>query len=205
MMEENGSKKVLLSVLGVAILVVAVVGISFAAFNATKESDANTISTGTISMSYSEATNGIEILDALPTSDSNGMALNGDKNVFDFTVSTNASGTLNIPYEISITPVAATTGYTALADSQVKVYLTKGGTAVVGPTLISALDASEVDGRTGSKTLYTQTDSHTGTGEAVTSNYTLKMWIDNAVNVNDATGKEYRLKVNVDASVAPLN
>ena len=52
MMEESGSKKVLLSVLGVAILVVAVVGISFAAFSFTNTSDENSIQTGTITMSY---------------------------------------------------------------------------------------------------------------------------------------------------------
>ena len=41
MMEENGSKKVLLSVLGVAILVVAVVGVSFAFFTYSKEGEKN--------------------------------------------------------------------------------------------------------------------------------------------------------------------
>ena len=53
MMEENNSKKVLLSVLGVAILVVAVVGVSFAAFSFANTSDkANQIQVGTITMSF---------------------------------------------------------------------------------------------------------------------------------------------------------
>ena len=66
--KDNSSKQILLSVLWVAILVVAVVGVSFAAFTftgtGTKE---NRISTGTISMTYSEDTNGIFITNALPT------------------------------------------------------------------------------------------------------------------------------------------
>jgi len=61
-MEENNSRKVLLSVLGVAILLVAVVGISFAAYTFTDQSDeANTINTGTITMSYTEPENGIKL------------------------------------------------------------------------------------------------------------------------------------------------
>lgn len=69
-MEENNSKKVLLSVLGVAILVVAVVGVSFAAFSfANTPSANNSITTGTITMSFSEETAGISITNADPVAD----------------------------------------------------------------------------------------------------------------------------------------
>ena len=210
MMEENGSKKVLLSVLGVAILVVAVVGISFAAFSYTGGSTGtNSIATGTITMSYSEPTNGILLEDALPMSDDTGKALTGEGNVFAFTVSTKASGTLDIPYEINVTPVSITTSddVAALTASQVKIYLTKDGVDAVTPRLISTLTASTVTGRDTSLVLYSTTDNHTGTDTAITSNYVLRMWIDNTVSVADISDKtyEYRLKVNVDSTVAPLS
>lgn len=48
MEQSNQSKKVLLSVIGVAILVVAVVGVSFAFFNYTRTGSANTVQTGHI-------------------------------------------------------------------------------------------------------------------------------------------------------------
>jgi hypothetical protein len=48
MNQTNSSKQVLLSVIGVAILVVAVVGVSFAFFNYTRTGEANTVRTGTI-------------------------------------------------------------------------------------------------------------------------------------------------------------
>lgn len=48
MSNSNSSKQILLSVIGVAILVVAVVGVSFAFFNYTRTGAANTVSTGTI-------------------------------------------------------------------------------------------------------------------------------------------------------------
>ena len=49
MNQTNSSKQVLLSVIGVAILVVAVVGVSFAFFNYTRTGENNTITTGQIS------------------------------------------------------------------------------------------------------------------------------------------------------------
>ena len=48
MEQSNQSKRVLLSVIGVAILVVAVVGVSFAFFNYTRTGAQNTIATGSI-------------------------------------------------------------------------------------------------------------------------------------------------------------
>ena len=86
-MKDNNSKQILLSVLGVAILVVAVVGVSFAAFSYSKTGEkVNTITTGTITMSYSETTNGINLTNALPMTDGVGKALKDENQYFDFTV-----------------------------------------------------------------------------------------------------------------------
>ena len=72
----NSSKQILISILGVAILIVAVVGISFAAFTYAKTgTTTNTITTGTITMSYTEPTNGINLTDALPITDDAGKGL----------------------------------------------------------------------------------------------------------------------------------
>lgn len=198
-MKDNGQKKVLLSVLGVAILVVAVIGISFAAYNATINSDENRITTGTIMVSYTEPTNAINITDAMPLSDAAGKALSGQNKTFDFTVSTQATNALTVPYTISLTKVAEST----LADNEVKVHLTKGGTEVLAPTLVSAL--ADNAGRVGSKTLYSDQDVFAGTGEAAkTTNYSLRMWVDEKVEVDATTSKTYKAKVNVDSTVTPI-
>ena len=60
MSNSNSSKQVLLSVIGVAILVVAVVGVSFAFFNYTRTGTPNTIRTGTISFSTTQSTINVE-------------------------------------------------------------------------------------------------------------------------------------------------
>ena len=55
MNQSNSSKQVLLSVIGVAILVVAVVGVSFAFFNYTRSGQENTVQTGKIWFNSTQA------------------------------------------------------------------------------------------------------------------------------------------------------
>lgn len=199
-MKENSQKKVLLSVLGVAILVVAVIGISFAAYTTTFDTGENSISTGTIMVSYTESDNAINITNALPIDDATGKALTGEGNTFDFTVSTQATNALTVPYTITLTPV--TVADNALANNQVKVYLTKDGTQVLAPTLVSGLTAA-TGTRTGSFVLHTDKDVYTKTGEAAkSSSYVLRMWVDK--NVTASQGLTYKAKVNVDSSVTPI-
>ncbi len=212
-MKDNNQKKMLLSVLGVAILVVAVIGISFAAYNTVFESSANTVTTGTVMVSYTEPTSAINVTNAMPMDDSDGKAQTGT-GVFEFTVSTKADNALTVPYEINLTKVESSvaegqTGYYAsMADNQVKAYLTKAGTAVsetgTDGTLVSALTASTT--RNGAKVLHSDSDVFTTTGEnAKTTTYALRLWIAKTVNYSDVTGKEYHAKVNVDSHVNPIS
>lgn len=200
---QDNQKKMLLSILGVAVLVVAVIGISFAAYSATFDTAENSVSTGTIMVSYTEPSNAINITDAMPLSDADGIAQTGSGKSFDFTVSTQASSDLTVPYEISLTKVSVAASQ-ALLDSEVKVYLTKDGTAVVNPTLISDLTNSTV--RSGSKLLYNTQDVFSSSStSAKTTNYVLKMWINKTVTIDAETSKEYHAKVNVDSSVSPVS
>lgn len=218
-MKENSQKKVLLSVLGVAILVVAVIGISFAAYSTVFTSDANTVTTGTVMVSYNEPSNAILVEDAMPMSDADGKAQT-NRGKFDFTVSTKADNALRVPYEISLTKVelACTSTepktpegcFDSMADNQVKAYLEKENAYVAetgeNGTLISALGATNIrPAAQGAKLLHAETDTFTTTGEAAkTTNYTLRLWIDKAVDYDAVSGKEYHAKVNVDSHVDPI-
>ena len=64
-MNNNSSKQILLSVIGVAILVVAVVGVSFAFFSYVRTGNANTIETGTIVFSASDTN--LKLTNVFPT------------------------------------------------------------------------------------------------------------------------------------------
>ena len=205
MNNNNSSKQILLSVLGVAILVVAVVGISFAAFSYSKTGEvSNTITTGTITMTYTEPTNGISLTDALPITDDAGKALKGDGKTFDFTVGATVAGTTTINYVITAVKDATSD----LPDTGVKVYLTSTSgeteTAVLGPKLVSQLDKTVAGNDAGAPA--DQYVLKTGTYKATgTDNYRLRMWVDsnygqqtgNANTTEFAAQHKYILKVNV--------
>ena len=196
MKDDNNSKQVLLSVLGVAILVVAVVGVSFAAFSFSKTGNVtNTITTGTISMSYSEPENGITLTNALPMNDETGKALEGTNNTFDFTVTATISGSGETTINYAIT--AVTTPATSLNDDYVKVYLTDmdaSDTEILEPTVVSSLGKTTSDA-SGSPNRQYMLES--GTFKSTTTkNYRLRMWVADNFSVGQSS-ETYTLKVNV--------
>ena len=222
MMEENNSKKVLLSVLGVAILVVAVVGVSFAASSyANTPNEANQINVGTITMSYSEAEAGISITDAKPTADATAKEDKTSGHYFDFTVTRKTDATVKVPYEISVIPGAAGSEETLMPTKNVKVYLTKvngeSETQVVAPTTLDTIiidsNKSTLDPGTTKYVLYTVADATGAVYTGAAETYRLRMWIDENTQftpngsgdtLNSTLKYSYRLTVNVDAAVKPL-
>ncbi len=201
-MKDNNSKQVLLSVLGVAILVVAVVGVSFAAFSYSQTGSAvNTITTGTISLTYNNPTNGINLTNALPMTDAVGKALNEEDQYFDFTVSANIKGTATINYAITATKEEDST----IPDNGVKVYLTDMGSSdtplsdYTTPKKVSALTttSSDVSGApNGQYVLYSGTFNST-----VTNQYRLRMWVADDYSA-PAESQTYKLRVNVYGTAA---
>lgn len=197
-MKDNSSKQILLSVLGVAILVVAVVGVSFAVFSYTGNGTVeNKITTGTLSMTYTEDTNGISISNAMPMTDEAGKVLAGEDEKFDFTVASSISGTATINYEIAATKQDDST----LGDSDVRLYLEKkSGDAysqVMAPAAYTGESAAtDLGTPAGSMLLYS--GSHT---TSTTDNFRLRMWMANTATV-DGTSKTFTVKVNVYGKAA---
>ena len=184
------SKQILISILGVIILIVAVIGISFAAFTYSQAgTKVNTITIGKITMNYTEATNGITLNDALPMTDATGKALTGSGNTFDFTVNANiqGSGTTTINYLITITEVTTT-----FANTGIKVYLT--------PTKVSELPTTQSSNTagapTGQRILKTGTVIATNTTVDQTTKYRLRMWVADDFSDSSKSGT-YAIKVNV--------
>ncbi len=199
-MKDNNSKQILLSVLGVAILVVAVVGVSFAAFSYSKTgTKVNTITTGTITMNYVEAENAINLTNALPMTDAVGKALADENQYFDFTVSANITGTTTINYAITATKEDST-----LPDTAVKVYLTDmdsdADEEILAPTKISELTTTTAGETSGAPE--GQYELTTGTFSATSSHdYRLRMWVADDYSVTGSAAT-YKLKVNVYGAAA---
>ena len=104
------------------IMVLAIIGVSYAAFNFQGlGSEVNTITTGAITMTYTESDNTIGLNGALPTTDKTGMVRLNPGEYFDFTVSSEITGDVNINYEISAKEV----GEGTIDGSNIKLYLTE--------------------------------------------------------------------------------
>ena len=197
-MEKNNSKQILLSVLCITILVIVVIGVSFAAFNYSRTGEKlNTITTGTITMSYSENTNGINLVDALPISDEQGKSLTGTNNVFDFTVSATIQGSGNTTINYAIT--ATRESDSTLDDSTIKVYLTNTDsntdTQILAPTKVSDLTvtgSSEISSAPSGQYKLTEGTFTT----SASHKYRLRMWVADDFSDLDASGS-YKLRVNV--------
>ncbi len=209
-MEKTDSKKMLLSVLGVAILVVAVVGISYAVFTFTKAGTAsNEVTTGTISMSYTESeTNYITIDNAMPITDESGKALT---NYFDFTVSSTITGEATVNYEVRAKSVTPESPAVQLSADDVKMYLEKNDgakyTAVKTEDKVStftinnssSLTNPSVD--TNTMLLYTGEFKNTTAAEnTFADEFRLRMWLKSDAEVS-TQAKTFIVKVDVYASV----
>ena len=104
------------------LLVILLIGVSYAAFRFSGVGQReNTITTGSITMSYTESSNTISLNGALPTTDETGMVRLNEGEYFDFTISSTITGDVNINYEISAKEV----GNGTIDGSNIKLYLTR--------------------------------------------------------------------------------
>ena len=201
---KDSTKKILLGIFGTMVLVIAVVGVSFAMFYfSMKLSNENSIYTGTISMAFQDTTY-IDITNALPMTDEEGMAMSGDKQYMDFSVSANFSSKAKIYYEISAVDETDSNKYAALPYDNVKVYLTGEGSLAKTPTLYSKLPMptmhNDITGLAMKKDkLLARGSLNYNKGNISKENYRLKMWIDE--NTEDLEEKKtFKIKVRLDAS-----
>ena len=193
------------------LLFVMVIGVSYAAYKfsaaGTKE---NVISTGTISMSYSQ-NSFIDLKNTYPKTDTYAIATKEDKSSMEFSVSMETSGTKQINYVLALTEIQE--GATLKSD-KVKIYLEKEGKVVnnfetnKGKT-IESFKNKYIEGLIDSYAIYQ--DILTTSNK--THHYTLTAWIDesyilpikNETTTTKETNKEtYKFKVKVVGVDSPI-
>ncbi len=147
---------------------------------------------GSVLFSFNEGSNYINMTNVLPTSDAVGKRLTGDKEYFDFNVSSkikNKKG--SIVYEISLVPIVGNT----IKQSDVRVNLTENGKEV------SVLD-SKVNNfsslpnstyRKGGKVIYRNVVNSNFSGD-----YVFRMWLSSKANIGSKP-LSFACKVVVDA------
>ena len=195
----NNLKTIIILIILVLVLIVLILGISFAAiFYSKTGEEVNKVTTGTMTMSYSENTNGINLENAYPMSDDIGMTLNDENQYFDFTVSATLGGNVIINYAINATKESDST----LPDSSIKVYLTdmdNNERPVLAPTKISDLSITNNHVSSAPNGQYLLASGNFS--QTVSHNYRLRMWISDDYVVQDEI-MAYKLRVNVYGAVA---
>ena len=192
-------EKVIIVVL-ILVMIISIIGVSYAAYNYSKTgTKVNSITTGSITMSYTESDNVINIAKALPTTDETGKVRLKEGEYFDFTVSSEIVGDVNINYEISAKDITSSDA-NKIDGSNIKLYLTKltdGGTEeelMTPETYNEEASSNSYTGRpSGEMSLYTSSMN-----SSESNNYRLRMWVDEDYNPQDDGGNlEFSVQINV--------
>ena len=194
----NNKKQLLLSIGLVLILVLMIVGISYAAFKFTGLGKReNTITTGAITMKYTETTNTISMNNALPTTDATGKVRLTAGEYFDFTLSGTIKGSENINWEIAAEDV--TTASRKIDGKYIKLYLTSldennNETEVMEPTVYTA--ESTENTYTGRPANMMSLAKGT-TSTSFSTKYRLRMYVDEGYNPQgDGGNLAFSIKIN---------
>ena len=191
---ENNKKTLILSIVGILVLVIAVVGVSFAMYSftgtGTKE---NVITTGTVSMSF-DPDNNMTLTNQYPMSDAKGVEQETNKVEFGVTADfTNASMTIN--YDLGITNITA--GDT-LTSEYIKVALLDGednvivGTKGTGATdLTAGVTIASLQAKAGTNGLIDEyaLTSGTITTSGQTDSYTLIAYVSDQYDLPTDAGQ----------------
>ena len=192
-------KKQYLEIMLITILLIAIVGISYAAFNyAGTGEKLNTITTGMVTMEYVESTNTITMTNALPTTIATGKTRLTAGEYFDFTVKSSIAGNTDINYEIAAKEESGNT----FSGNNIRYYLTTVDangkeTEVMAPrTYYEEPTGNGYTGRPADMmSLYTGNLATQGETEI---KYRLRLWVDESYNPqSDNGGLVYKVKVNV--------
>ena len=198
MLDKVKRNQMLITILGVIILTVLVIGITYAGFSQTTSGGNNSISSGTITMSFQEPSNNVVITNAMPISGTNYTSTTH----FDFSVSGTAKVAIPIAYEISITEKSGNT-----IDSQyVMIGLKKNGT-IVYPYGIRVGNLRSSSIRNGSKILIKDqfTLAQSGSNYTATDNYQLFLWLSEDYEMpSDGSTESYSISVNVNSNVGAV-
>lgn len=197
-MDNTLSRQILLAVLGLALLVLAIVGVSYAI----------TIPDKSLNRIYlvSESDSAIS-LNNLPMSDYEGINLNGSSNVFDFCVRGIIDDDTNIDYVVALERID--NGYNSIGDSNVKVYLEKYNlkefvSTDITSTPIVFMKNNIINGIEISDNsmilYYGGLQNKSETKKEINECFRLRLWIDEET-VIESTKKEFMARVKVYSKV----
>ena len=200
-MEDNNKKTLILSIVGILVLVIAVVGVSFAMYTfsgtGTKE---NVIQTGTVTMNF-DPDNKFTVTNKYPMSDAQGIAQTDSKATFGVKATWGTSQ-MTIGYDLGITNINH--GATLTEDYIKVALLDSNNNVIVGEknedkSLKAGVTIKSLAGKAGTNNLITSyaLTSGTITASGTTDSYTILAYVsdqydlptdtDNSTTDNDGT------------------
>jgi len=211
---ETNKKKYLLYVGMTILFVIAIVGVSYAAyvFSGTGTTE-NVITTGNLEISFAEQNN-ILIKDRYPETDTEGLANTDSNSQMTFTVSSNIVGNATVNYAVGLAEIEEDT---TLTQDYIKINLTKNGSAPSGFNAITGKTIKSFENETFGELL----TSHVITKGSITGTqvdtYNLKAWISEEYNLPttdtssgnshsaSTTSEEFSFKIKVAGTDAVIN
>ncbi len=197
-------KELLITLSAILALIIGMGLVSYAAFSYSKAGEkVNSITTGVMTMNYTESDNIMTITNALPTTDVTGKTRLTKGEYFDFSVTTTIQGQSVVNWEIAAEELADST----FDGNNIKYYLTKingaDEEAVMAPQVYHPSDSANSE--TGRPAL--EMSLATGSSNATeTINYRLRLWVTDTYNPQgDGGGLVYKTKVNVYGKVQDPN
>ena len=177
-------KKKSLIVLIIAVFIgifVFVLNTSYAFFTTQANSKNYIAYTGTLQVDFAQTSNAINIPDAMPMTNSDGIS--AENNSYSFTVTNN--GTMDAKYQVRL-EVASDNEKEYVPLEYIKIAYSYNGGWYSNPVRLSDLDSTLVFVEP-TQLAATNTDS-----------YTIKLWVDYSAP-NEVSGKKFKAKIAVDA------
>jgi len=171
--------KIVMATLTIAVLAVLLIGVVVSGLNFSIKSEDFKKQ---IMYSYSNGENSVVLKDNAPYDNAIAMSNTSFDNEYSFSVSTSAK---RGEYIITLTPADGNT----YPNSDIMVFLTKNGKAVMNPTKVSELMNYDKDSKILYKVLY-------GSKNVSIDEYSLKIWVSNSLNYKPSE-YSYKLMVNI--------
>ena len=165
------NKKKIIGTLAI-LLVIGLIGISYAFFNYKKEGSPSEVIAGSIYLNYSEG-NEIDIPVVFPESYSEAMSR--EDNIFTFQIKGKNTSTKDLYYKINLDYGNTISGKTRIKDEDVKIYLERNGDKVIDGVSFEDFD---------NRTILVET-IEAGTMEEQIINYELRIWVSEDVVISD--------------------
>ena len=181
------------------ILFVVLMTVVISFFKTPKEVKLEKLDGGSITLTYTDTFNGIQLLQAEPVSDTTGMKFDSADKFFDFSVNTSMEQANKINYEISIKKDSKES---TTLDENIRIYLEKENNSkyvsVFGPETYTPLTKkTNIGTKSGYMVIYSGEVMKNGT-----ENYRLRVWLSDKAKYDKTAAQNITMNVSISAKAS---